>query len=80
MSFLLSSFLSGFPLSIITYTHTLIKILELASIELCNGSGSKGQGQIFKVKLGSRSLYSMLILMIWDYTSHADEGMLYNAV
>lgn len=75
MSFHLSSFLFGFPLSIITYTHTLIKILELASIEL-----SIGQGQIFKVKLGSRSLYSMLILMIWDYTSHADEGMLYNAV
>lgn len=75
MSFHLSSFLSGFPLSIITYTHTLIKILELASIAL-----SIGQGQIFKVKLGSRSLYSMLILMIWDYTSHADEGMLYNAV
>lgn len=75
MSFHLYSFLSGFPLSIITYTHTLIKILELASIAL-----SIGQGQIFKVKLGSRSLYSMLILMIWDYTSHADEGMLYNAV
>lgn len=46
-----------------TYTCTLIKIFELA----CTGieiSWSKGQGQIIKVILGSRSLNSMSILVI----------------